>query len=609
MKYCIAFISFFLFSCYSFGGGFTITKNKEYAIYIRQDSPKLMRYAANELARYLAETTGAICEVKAEKQCAVNQLTVGTEKPVKAVFLPNTLKESADDEFIIRVDDNSLTIDGGNARGVLYGVYTFLEDFLQCRWYSSKVRIIPFSGTTRIKTCNIGYKSPVKWREVYYYELCDPYIAGILKLNGNGERQNKVAPYRFAISGGNHAGWRYWCHSLYSMVPPFLYDTHPEYFSEINGKRIAPVGKEGGTQLCLTNPDVLKLSVEKLRKEMSKPVTGMPVWADSTATYWSISQMDGNGNCTCDECKRLDKYDGSPSGSILSYVNKVAAKFPHKKIATLAYIYSRKAPRYTKPAPNVAIQLCAIETARDGINLPITSSPIHASFRNDFQEWGRICNDIVVWDYVVQFQNLISPFPNFSVMQDNIQFYIKNNATGIFCQGNREKGGEFAELRGYLLSKLLWNPNCDFLVQMKDFLNGYYGAAGPYLYEYIKMMESELRKSGLKLSIDGEPEFHRMGYLSVKCLKKYNELFDKAENSVQNDRDILARVQKERMGIMYVQLRLGYGSLLERKAILHHLIELAKINDVWMFSEVDWRKDQSGNREMFEVKMKSSLSE
>lgn len=152
MKYCIAFISFFLFSCYSFGGGFTITKNKEYAIYIRQDSPKLMRYAANELARYLAETTGAICEVKAEKQCAVNQLTVGTEKPVKAVFLPNTLKESADDEFIIRVDDNSLTIDGGNARGVLYGVYTFLEDFLQCRWYSSKVRIIPFSGTTRIKT-------------------------------------------------------------------------------------------------------------------------------------------------------------------------------------------------------------------------------------------------------------------------------------------------------------------------------------------------------------------------------------------------------------------------------------------------------------------------
>lgn len=115
------------------------------------------------------------------------------------------------------------------------------------------------------------------------------------------------------------------------MVPPFLYDTHPEYFSEINGKRIAPVGKEGGTQLCLTNPDVLKLSVEKLRKEMSKPVTGMPVWADSTATYWSISQMDGNGNCTCDECKRLDKYDGSPSGSILSYVNKVAAKFPIRK--------------------------------------------------------------------------------------------------------------------------------------------------------------------------------------------------------------------------------------------------------------------------------------
>lgn len=64
---------------------------------------------------------------------------------------------------------------------------------------------------------------------------------------------------------------------------------------------------------------------------MNKPVAYMPIWADSTATYWSVSQMDGNGNCTCDECKYLDEYDGSPSGSILNYVNKIANKFPDKK--------------------------------------------------------------------------------------------------------------------------------------------------------------------------------------------------------------------------------------------------------------------------------------
>ncbi|MFT0643917.1 DUF4838 domain-containing protein [Bacteroides thetaiotaomicron] len=608
MKHCIAFIVFLLVSFHSLGNGFMISKNQKYIIYIKQDSPKLIHYAANEMADYLAQTTGALCKVKGVGRCANNQLVVKVEGENTLAFLSNTLKASAYDEYMIQIDDSGLTIEGGNARGVLYGVYAFLEDFLQCRWYSSEVRNIPFSGTTRIKPCNIRYKSPVKWREVFYYELCDSYIAGILKLNGNAQRQNEIAPNRFTISGGNHAGWGYWCHSLYSMVSPSLYNSHPEYFPEIKGRRIAPAGEEGGTQLCLTNPDVLKLSIEKLRNVMNKPVAYMPIWADSTATYWSVSQMDGNGNCTCDECKYLDEYDGSPSGSILNYVNKIANEFPDKKIATLAYIYSRKAPRYTKPASNVAIQLCAIETARDGINLPIASSPIHATFRKDMQEWKKICNDIIIWDYIIQFQNLISPFPNFSVMQDNIRFYVENNATGIFCQGNREKGGEFAELRGYLLSKLLWNPDCDFQAHMKDFLNGYYGAAGPYLYEYIKMMEAELKKSGRRLSMDGEPESHKMGYLSEECVKKYNELFDKAEKSVWNKQEVLARVQKERMGLMYVQLRLEYGSLLERRKVLQRLMRLAEANDVWMFSEVDWRKDQSGNREMFYQKYMNRLN-
>lgn len=105
----------------------------------------------------------------------------------------------------------------------------------------------------------------------------------------------------------------------------------------------------------------------------------------------------------------------------------------------MAYIYSRKAPKYTKPASNVAIQLCAIETARDGINEPIGTSPLHTSFRKDMESWGKICKDIIVWDYVIQFQNLVSPFPNFDVMQSNIQFYTKTMLQVYFAKGTEKK--------------------------------------------------------------------------------------------------------------------------------------------------------------------------
>ena len=437
----------------------------------------------------------------------------------------------------------------------------------------------------------------MKWREVYYYDLFDPVIAAQLKLNGNMLRKGLTAPNRWAIKGGRHADWGLWCHSLYDVVSPSLYDTHPEYFSEIEGKRIQP--RSEGTQLCLTNPELPYHAINSLNRLIQKTQAEVTVWADSLAHYWSVSQMDGRGNCTCQQCQTSDLHDGSPSGTMLKFVNQIAEHFPHKKIATLAYTYTRKAPLYTKPASNVVIQMCAIETARQGINFPIATSNIHATFRKDLVDWGKICNEILVWDYVIQFQNLVSPFPNFSTMQDNINFYIANNVSAIFCQGNREKGGEFAELRGYLLAKLLWNPQYDMKQEMDDFLTGYYGKAGVYIKRYIADMEQALKKSKAILSMDGDLEAHREGYLSKECIERYKHWFDLAEKAVINQPDVLKRVRKERMAIMYAQIRLEYGTREERKQLLTQLIQLAEENDIWMFSEVDNRNDQSGNREMF----------
>ena len=96
--------------------------------------------------------------------------------------------------------------------------------------------------------------------------------------------------------------------------------------------------------------------------------------------------------------------------------------------------------------------LCSIEAYRDK---PITEDAKSADFVRDVEDWGKIAKDIIVWDYVIQFNNLISPFPNLHVLKPNIQFFAKNGVNAMFEQGNREVGGEFAELRTYLISKLL----------------------------------------------------------------------------------------------------------------------------------------------------------
>ncbi len=91
------------------------------------------------------------------------------------------------------------------------------------------------------------------------------------------------------------------------------------------------------------------------------------------------------------------------------------------------------------------------------------------------------------------------------VLQPNLAFFADNGCRLMFQQGSGQALSEFVELRSYLIAKLLWNTELDPQEIIKDFLYGYYGAAAPYLGEYIGIMNDELESSGDNLWIYGYP--------------------------------------------------------------------------------------------------------
>jgi hypothetical protein len=373
------------------------------------------------------------------------------------------------------------------------------------------------------------YNPPIKFRTTHYRDTWNQAFSDWHKLNHNKD--------------GSNNDWGYWCHSFNTLVPPDQYfEDHPEYYAEVNGTRVP-------TQLCLTNPDVYQIAIENLRKAME----GQP-----DKTYWSVSQNDNVSYCQCDECRKIDDKEGTPMGSLLTFVNKVADEFPDKVISTLAYQYSRQAPKNIKPADNVNIMLCTIELNR---SKPIKDDPTSESFRNDLEDWADITDDILLWDYVIQFENLVSPFPNLRVLQPNLQYFVENHADKHFQQGNREVGGEFAELRAYLIAKLLWDPYVDIDETMDDFLNGYYGKGGKYIRNYIDDIHDELELSGQSLNIFGHPSDAAQTWLRPEKIEDYEKLFDQAEDAVSDNPDVLERVKIARMPIEYakveIALRLG----------------------------------------------------
>lgn len=233
-------------------------------------------------------------------------------------------------------------------------------------------------------------------------------------------------------------------------------------------------------------------------------------------------------------------------------MNDVAKVFPDKIISTLAYWYSRTPPQNIQSERNVNIMLCNIESRRQG---PVFETD--PTFANDLINWGKLSNNILIWDYNIQFANLVSPFPNLHTLKPNIKFYTDHNVNSLYMQANGQAGGEMAGLRAYLICKLMWDTDADDDAVIDDYLSGYYGEAGPYIGQYIDRMRESLLSSGFKLDIFGSPEDAKDAYLSADMMKIYNELFDQAENAVAKNPQLLARVKVARLPIMYATIQIG----------------------------------------------------
>lgn len=494
-----------------------------YRIVIPASSTLYEQKAASVLQDYLLQISGAALPIiRSDKPGSSYEIVLGqNERLDKLPGVNINFLELEEDGFVIMTDSLRLIIAGGSKKGTLYGVYTFLEKYLGCRMYTPKVKIVP--KTDKIAIGNIYDKEvpAIRFRDTHYRVTWDQEYTDWHKLCHN-ER-------------GERPAWGMWVHTFNSLMPPDVYfKNHPEYYALRDGKRLP-------TQLCLSNPDVLKIVIQNLRKRIA---------SNPEARYWSVSQNDNRKYCMCDNCQAIDAREDSPSGTIINFVNKVAEQFPNHMISTLAYEYSRKAPLNLRPRSNVNIMLCSIEMRRDR-PFAEAQDTISTSFVKDVRDWSKIASDIIVWDYVIQFPNLISPFPNLHVLQPNIQFFVENGVKAMFEQGNREVGGEFAELRAYLISKLMWDPNANADTLMNDFLRGYYWKAGTYIRQYIDTMHEALARSDQPLRIFGSPNEAAVSYLTQPLIKRYEQLFNEAESAVADSVEILERVKIARLPLNF----------------------------------------------------------
>lgn len=432
-----------------------------------------------------------------------------------------------EDGFLIHTQDNHLRLLSGGGMGSVYGIVTLLDDYWGMDYYAKDTYSLPRQADVGLPALSLEDHPAFTYRQTFSYGLEDPMCKLWFRLEAPEE----------AFAG------KLWVHTFDRLLPSDEFgESHPEYYSLIKGKR--QPGK--ASQWCLTNEEVLERATQQLDSIFQ---------VHPEKDIISVSQNDGNFTyCTCASCAAIDEREGSPSGTLIHFVNQLADRFPDKTISTLAYLYSMHPPKYLKPRSNVNIMLCSIDAKRE---VPLTENATGQDFVEALKGWAEISDNIFVWDYGINFDNLVAPFPNFHVLQPNMALFHRHNVRMHFAQVGGKRGEDFSELRAYMLSRLLWDPyqNSDSL--MLEFMEGYYGAAAPHLYQYQKMLEAALLSSDIPLWIYDTPVSHQSGMLRARLRARYNELFDRAEAAVLDQPERLRRVRRSRLPLQYAELEIA----------------------------------------------------
>lgn len=463
--------------------------------------------AAGILKLYLEKSVSKPFEIttKSQKESDVSEiiLEISNDKKLKA------------NEFSIKSDSKSIYITAPSQKYLRYAVYSLLEIWEFRKFTATETYIPKVTQFTFSKNTSKTYQPSFDYRALFYPDCYDEDFRDWHKLDWHIDD--------FGL----------WGHSFSMLVPPKEYfKNNPNLFALYEGER-------NTESLCMTNDTVVSLVEEKMTEIIAKT---------PHSQFYSVSQNDDVVYCECTQCKAMNTKYGGPQGSFYYFLNKIAARFPKTKITTLAYLHTFKPPVNLKIAPNIYTILCPIELDR---GKPITNQN-NPSFVKNLENWSTTSPQLFLWDYTVQFSNFMAPFPNFESFQSNYKLFQKNKVKGLFVQGYADVPGDFSELRQYLLAKLMWNTDIDIKAVTADFLRGFYGKAAPFVAKYLDLIEANQNKSKAYLDIYSGPVQARNTFLTPEAMDQYDHYLEQANNAVENDSILSARVHKLRLALEFV---------------------------------------------------------
>jgi len=477
------------------------------------ESAPAVIHAAKELQLAVKLVSGAELPIVSAPAGAEYRIVLSSAPDVLAKFPEDAAALKGNDGYAVRTSGNTVCILGSSPKGVLNGVYRMLARNCGIVWARPDEKLgtfyLPDADLTLTETDyrDIPAFQVRGWQVSFPIPLPDLVwnLRNCATWTSANPRDREVIRMRMEL-GIEQEG--FYAHNIVRrfMTRDRYWETHPEYYSMQNGKRIDPKpisGIASPAQLCFTNREMVKEFLKRFDEEIAK---------DPHHQVYAICLEDNLSACRCPECsKPIDLPDGSqlPLGApnfdstrFYMFLNEVARHLnevaPGKKITTFAYIFA-EAPPAVPLEDNVQIILCP---CYKDLRYPV-DAPRNKTTRDHLDEWAKRGVKAVLYEYYGLAGDY--PRPIDKIIAADLKYAEKlGNIVGMHSEILQDSDEESYKYRHTMPSyvfwdvnamyiwvgtQLMWDPDQDVEALRDQFLKVVYGAAAPDVKEYFALTE------------------------------------------------------------------------------------------------------------------------
>ncbi|MDY3286421.1 MAG: DUF4838 domain-containing protein [Eubacteriales bacterium] len=485
------------------------------SVYLGEGAGEIAATALAELTDTVERISGAVlprAETLPDEDLCIVLATPETSPEIVSLFADDLAWLGDSDGFAVRRAGNRLYILGACEKGVLNGVYDFLEENCGILWTRGDDALgTLYTERATLKAANTDYReqSPFAFRGwnscgqgaggKHHTDTATRWFDGRTKLNARvggfkGDIDTFVADdgYAYTVNGLIPFG------TGVTLNVDEYFDEHPDYFmTDAQGN---PWKNQWSSNLNFYNME----AAEALAQELCDYAH------ENNLQYIGYSQSDNQHFCmfvdgvdlatqpfTVDGVTVTPDMDNYKSTVYWNFVNHAARKLyeldPNLKLVSLAYIYAEYAPAIDIE-DNIIIQFAPIQG--DDHN-PIQTSRYNEQVKKNLEDWAAKTKNIVVYNYYACLPCTIYSRPIAAKVQQDLQWYAELGILGVTPEGGVDSAPGYDNydawsmnhLYYWLMNELFWDPYADLDALAVKFCDAAYGNGSKYMQEYYRLIQ------------------------------------------------------------------------------------------------------------------------